>query len=328
MNKKTIGLFLSACCSTYALANDGIGYLSMGGIVLGKTNDIAMKKEVLNISYKKISVDYEFINEGSKTLEETIIFPLPEYTANYGMHDQYYGEPYNFIIEVNGKKVNYTTQVKAIHSSKDITKTLQGLGLTNEQIAYFPMSSPFNIKVKPLTKVQLSSLLKLNLVEQSPSDSDLIPTWSIQASYIWKQSFKPNEMIKVHHAYTPFVAAGPGASYIDKDIIKDYCMDKSFIKGMDKLKISEYIPVYQVSYILKSGNSWKNGIEDFTLNLQKDHSQELVSLCFPGEFKKINPTTLQVHLTNFKPTKDLLIYFANYKNESNDNTESKAIQLK
>ncbi len=30
-------------------ANDGIGYSSGGGIILGKTDSIAMKKEVLNV---------------------------------------------------------------------------------------------------------------------------------------------------------------------------------------------------------------------------------------------------------------------------------------
>jgi len=61
----------------------------------------------------------------------------------------------------------------------------------------------------------------------------------------------------------------------------------------------------------------ENGIEDFTLNLNKDSSDELISLCFPGDFKKINSKTLQLHLTNFKPTNDLLVYFANYNDEKN-----------
>ena len=113
--------------SLNAFANDGIGYSSGGGIILGKTDSIAMKKEVLNVSYKKISVDYEFLNESNKVLEETIIFPLPTYGADFEMSDAYYGEPNNFIIKVNGKNVEYKTQIKATIDEKDITNSLKKL---------------------------------------------------------------------------------------------------------------------------------------------------------------------------------------------------------
>lgn len=323
-------LFLSSLTS---FANDGIAYSSGGGIVLGKTEYISMKKEVLNLSYNKISVDYEFLNESDQDLEQTIIFPLPIYTANYGITDTYYGEPYNFSILVNGKKVDYTTQIKAFNNDKDITSLLKKIGLTQEQIAYYPLNSPFKIKVKPLTKIQFEQLQKMNLLEQS-SDDSLVPTWSVEASYIWKQKFPAHKTLQVHHEYAPFVAAGPGVSYIDKDIEKQFCMDNSFKKALSKIPNPnnipnmEYIPVYQVSYILKTANSWKNGIEDFTLNINKGDAKELVSLCFPGEFKKINPTTLQVHLNNFKPQQDLLVFFANYKKEASNFGGSHPIKLK
>ncbi len=67
----------------------------------------------------------------------------------------------------------------------------------------------------------------------------------------------------------------------------------------------------RVSYILQSGNTWKRGIEDFTLNVIKDSPAALISLCFPGSFNKIDARTYQVHLSNFHPTADLEIYFGN-----------------
>lgn len=309
-----------------AFANDGIGYSSGGGIILGKTDSIAMKKEVLNVSYKKISVDYEFLNESNKVLEETIIFPLPTYGADFEMSDAYYGEPNNFIIKVNGKNVEYKTQIKATIDEKDITNSLKKIGLTDEQIAYFPINSPFKTPVKKLTDNQLKQLISHKFVD----DENHVPLWIVESSYIWKQTFNPGEVLNVHHEYAPFVAAGSGFSYVQEDTIKEFCMDKSFTKSIDKLmKIKNYVPAYQVSYILKSGNSWKNGIEDFTLNINKESSQELVSLCFPGDFKKINANTLQLHLTNFKPKDDLLVYIANYDDEKNSiNLKNKPIKIK
>lgn len=61
-------------------ANDGFGALGAGGIIIGKTNDIAMAKEVLDISYDKIKVDYEFVNESNHDIIETIVFPMPPYS--------------------------------------------------------------------------------------------------------------------------------------------------------------------------------------------------------------------------------------------------------
>ena len=109
--------------------------------------------------------------------------------------------------------------------------------------------------------------------------------------------------------------------------MKTFCMDKSFLNGIKKLKNKDYIPVYHVSYILKSANTWKNGIEDFTLNINKGSSQELVSLCFPGEFEKIAHTTLQIKIKNFKPEQDLLVFFGNYKEESTIYNEPHPIKL-
>jgi len=72
---------LASMLPAMATANDGIAAVGLGGIVFGKTDAIAMKKEVLTISYDKISVDYEFLNESGKDVEETIVFPLPPYSA-------------------------------------------------------------------------------------------------------------------------------------------------------------------------------------------------------------------------------------------------------
>jgi len=64
---------------------------------------------------------------------------------------------------------------------------------------------------------------------------------------------------------------------------------------------------------LKTANTWKNGIDDFTLRIHKGNPDELISFCFPGQFKKIDDTTFESHLRNFNPQADLDIYFANIK---------------
>jgi hypothetical protein len=315
-----IALFALASQLSNALANDGVAALSAGGIIMGKTDAVAMKKEVLNVSYDKISVAYEFLNESVSDVEETIFFPLPEYTADYHGSKEYAGQPSHFEIEVDGKNVNYKTIVAAKMGADDVTKELKQLGLSQEQIAYFPSFSLFGQKVKPLTAKQRQQFKARGLLAQIGGDDAWVPAWSVAIQYVWMQKFPVGRIVKISHRYTPFVSYGPSEFTLGESFNKDYCADKNFLKSWHKLAAEKnrQVVANTVSYILKTGNTWKNGIEDFTLNLIKKDPGELISLCFPGDFKKINPTTLQIHLTNFKPQQDLRVYFGNIENTSGE----------
>lgn len=305
-------LLAAAMLPALAGANDGIAGVSAGGIVFRKTDAIAMKKEVLNVSHKLISVDYEFVNESAQDVEETIVFPLPAYPAVQQFSDSYYGQPNGFSISVNGKPVTFTTRVIALIDEKDSTAELKKIGLTNAQIAFNPEIASM-AKVPPLTKAQIKKLTEAGLYGEL-SDGGLGPLWQIQVNYIWKQRFPVNKVVRVHHAYRPFYSGGPGASHMDKEVAQRYCADKEFFTAYNKIvkrRGNDYLTVAQVSYILKTGNTWKRGIEDFTLNVVKGGPGELVSLCFPGTFKKIDATTYQIRLRNFQPAQDLEVYFGN-----------------
>ncbi|MET3133533.1 hypothetical protein AAKU55_003823 [Oxalobacteraceae bacterium GrIS 1.11] len=301
-------LIQGAPCS----ANDGIAGVGVGGIVFGKTDAIAMKKEVLNVGYDKISVDYDFLNESDADVEETIAFPLPEYAAHYLEMDTYYGQPNDFSIVVDGKTVPFQSVLAAKLDGKDVSAKLRGFGLTDEQIAYYPSFSPFDKKVKPLSARQEKILIENALLAKLADDGSWIPAWTVQIHYVWKQTFPAHQMVHVYHQYRPFVSTNFSSPAADDSFMAPYCADRDFLKAW-KRQASQGGAVLEneVSYILKTGNTWKNGIEDFTLNLVKKKPSELVSLCFPGKFTRINPTTLQVHLKNFKPTQDLEVYFGN-----------------
>jgi len=298
-----------------AQANDGIAGVSAGGIVLRKTDAIAMKKEVLNVSHDLITVDYEFLNESAADVEETIVFPLPAYTAALQPSDTYYGQPDGFSIRVDGKAVPFTSILVALdEAGNDITATLRKVGLTTAQIANTPAFGD-TPKVPPLTTQQKRQLHKLALMtNDGPSGPDE-PTWRVQVNYVWKQKFPTNQVVRVHHAYQPFVDGGPGAWSVDPDFGRRYCADASFLKARGRIAarggMGDAVPAVFVSYILKTANTWKRGIEDFTLNLVKRKPEELISLCFPGTFRKVDSNTLQVRLKNFQPTQDLDIYFGN-----------------
>lgn len=297
---------------TAVLANDGIASVGVGGIVFGKTDSVAMKKEVLTISYDKISVDYEFLNESSKDVEETIVFPLPAYSAVALPSNAYYGEPNGFSILVDGKPVAFKSRLTALtHEGKDVTAQLKKLGLSDTQIANPTVFTNMERSVPPgLTEHQANALVKQGLWNEGLDG----PDWMVKVDYVWTQKFAANKLVRVHHDYRPFVAAGSGSAMYDEpaQFQKNYCVDPGFLavraKTVGKKTLFDGL---DVSYILTTGNTWKRGIEDFTLNIVKRKPDELVSLCFPGTLKKIDALTFQAHLLNFKPAQDLRIHFAN-----------------
>lgn len=320
LRKLALAAAVTLCVAGTAQANDGIGSVTTGGIVFGKTDAVAMKKEVLNVSPALIKVEYEFLNESARDVEETIFFPLPEYQAGYHQSPTYYGQPKDFSIEVDGQPKAYQTRLEAKLDGKDVTARLKALGLSNEQIAYFPSYTLFDKKVAKLTAAQQKALIADDLLAKLDDEENWVPAWSVKIIYQWQQKFPAGKVVRVRHQYAPFIAAGPGASYLGegKEFEQKYCGDKAFYATWNKLAKKQgesgFVNAAWVSYILTTGNTWKNGIEDFTLNLVKEKPDELISLCFPGTFKKINPTTLQVKLRNFRPQQELNVYFGNLDN--------------
>jgi hypothetical protein len=303
---------------TLAQANDSTAGVSAGGIVLRKTDAIAMKKEVLSVSRQVIKVDYEFLNETDADVDETIAFPLPAYPATNRQWQTYYGQPPGFVINVDGKPVKFTTRLEAVLGKRNVTEQLRQAGLSDAQIAYNP--GFHMVKEVPLTPAQKTRLGKLGLYGDQDGEPDS-RLWSVEVNYVWSQKFPAHKVVKVHHAYSPFVDNGPGVSDLKPDFEKRYCADKGFLNAwhhVAKKNKTDSVTAEYVSYILKSGNNWKNGIEDFTLNVIKQDPVELVSLCFPGKFTKVDATTYQVHLTNFHPKEDLAIYFGNLQMNNRD----------
>ena len=70
-------LCLAALAPVSGFANDGFGALSTGGVTISKTDTIALKNEVLDISCDKIHVSYDFVNESDQDEDEIVGICLP-----------------------------------------------------------------------------------------------------------------------------------------------------------------------------------------------------------------------------------------------------------
>ncbi len=316
-------VFMLSIISSSVSGNDGFGALGAGGIIIGKTDDIALLKEVLDIGYDYITVEYEFINESSQDITSTIIFPLPPYpaTPNEGGIVAF-GQPYQFEIYVNGEPVTYETHVRAILNEHDVTETLKSIGFTEQQIAMFPFDETLQnqdhkllIPVSQIVALREHGLLWENL--------DVV-AWDNHVTYQWQQEFPANSRISVRHRYVPFTASGTTSRFSDEQDIADFCPTQEQIERLNALLADEKnrngygdIPGTIVKYILTTANTWKDGIRDFTLRIHTQSPSEVVCLCFKEPLRQISEQVYEIHLQNFTPTSDLNIYFGNVRRKEN-----------
>jgi len=345
---KYILLFISLLVANPCLANDSIGYLGAGGIEFKKTADISMESEVLTISRDLIRVEYEFLNTSSAPIKGTVIFPMPFYGFDKGCSPQHSGQLEGFRLWVDGvQQVTFRT-VRAKLKDKDVTSRLRELGFTDEDIAEYRgvdgnCYSDNTVSTKGVFSENMEILRKEGLVDILKEENAVMatPLWKAAYFYSWDQVFPPKTMVHIVHEYVPFTGAISGLySFADignfkkssQDIVSDFCMSDGEIRAgkniqaritTGTLKIPlEGLAWEKVNYILTTGANWAGPIKDFTLNLKKATKNELVSLCFDGNFNKSDDVTNTSHIRNFVPNRDITAIFffnpldspARYKN--------------
>jgi len=69
-------LFLALILDGAVMANDSEAGKAAGGIRLLKDARISIQKEKLTISQKKVTVEYEFLNETDKDISAIVAFPV------------------------------------------------------------------------------------------------------------------------------------------------------------------------------------------------------------------------------------------------------------
>jgi hypothetical protein len=316
---KMIGAFVLAAflVPLNVHANDGFAALGAGGVTISRSDMVALKREVLDISCDEIHVSYDFVNESGRDEEALVMFPLPPYPADFSESNVIsHGQPSGFTIKVDGRIVTYDTEVKATHKGRDVTEALKAAGLTPQQIARLPFDKTLlNFDHELLIpKEQRDALAKKGLVV------DGVPAWNIHVTYVWKQTFPANTTVHVEHMYRPFTAEGTFGGYPGHTKLGDYCLTEEQVHRLkdlrankEKLNIFSQVPGTNLKYILTTANSWKDGIRDFRLRIHVKAEDEIVGLCFPAEVKRVSATTYEAHMVNFKPTAELSVFFGNAK---------------
>jgi hypothetical protein len=328
-------------------ANDGVAAQGVGGVTIAKTDNIAIKSEVLDISCDRIHVSYDFINESDRDEDTLIMFPLPTYPANIPEYNDYAGQPADFTITVDGRQVKYQTEIKAVVvdyewsgvnkkaiREVDVTDKLKAVGLSDQDIASFRFSTKY-IEGKrgedgyysfPISNDKIQKLEKEGLLAGG-NMGETTPQWETRVTYVWKQLFPAKKVVHVEHSYRPFTSGGATAGFSQYTDGGEFCLSKENViklKSIRKYKknLDAYlnVPGTNVKYTLTTANSWKDGIRHFTLRLHPKSKAEVVSACFPVALVKTSDNVYQAHLNNFHPTEELSVYFGNARSCNGDNS--------
>jgi hypothetical protein len=302
-----------------ALADDSSATLGAGGIVLTKSAAIRMASEDLTISPKRVRVRYTFINDSSKDIDTIVAFPLPD-VDNYELAETAVGTTTNttpnfigFVLKVNGRKLTPHVEEKAIYKDHDVSALVRAQGL------------PLNIvigggyqKLEKLSPAARAALQKADLIEGDPPDP-LHAKWTTRTKFWWHQRFPAGKTVTIEHSYQPVTGQTFFSSYAlsetesEARYTKDYCLDsatKSAIRaGLDAMKRRSgndgLFNQYTTDFILVTANNWKGPIGRFHLTVDKLTADNILSLCWDGDLKKISATRFAASRRNFAPQRDV-----------------------
>jgi hypothetical protein len=308
-----------------AQGNDGAGALGVGGIVVEKSKQLVLNKQVLDIGYDKITADYEYVNKSSKNIRKTISFPLPPYPAL--PHEGgaiAYGQPPHFEVLVNDKPVKYQIKVQALREGKDITGQLKAMGFTERQIAMFPFN---NRSDKPsdlaIPESQIMALRNSGLLDELYNANK--SAWDIHVNYFWRQFFPAKSKVLIKQSYVPFIATRAASVFSSNNkIVKEFCLKSEQTERLAHLLAEDKNPSAHaeidgaiVKYILTNAGSGRDNIREFTLRIHSGSPSEVIALCFEKPLLKISENMFEAKVLKYKPNNEIGIYFGNVKMDWN-----------
>lgn len=281
-----------------------------------------------------VSVKYRFRNESDHDLRATIAFPMPPYrwTDGQTMSDDNQKPVSSFVGLVNGLQVPTKTITKALVRGVDVTEELHKAGLSDIAIQTFAgcrevMNEEGTVKTaSDLTPRQKKVVQRLNR-EEGPC-----PQWKVTSTLLWEQTFPARKEVLVEHRYVPFAGSRytapyqKGREYPAGDVYPmaeaaagkdEACLDADTKRTIDERiealaaggQKMAYVTLHDVEYILGTGRNWRGPIGRFTLKVEKDSAEQIVSLCFPGKPRKADAELLEFVQEDFVPQDKLVVYF-------------------
>ena len=317
-----LGLLASGALATGpALANDTIAEIGIGGLVLGRTDDVEMVREDLHISMDEVKVDYVFRNVTDDAVESIVAFPLPDIDADpyspvalpVGASDNFL----DFFVMVDGRMIEPQLDQRAYSLNIDVTDLLKKHG-----VPLYPYDRDVEAALAKLSPETVKDFVDRDILQVETIDDgsgereERNANWSLRSAYWWKSSFPAGKDIAVSHRYKPAVGGTSSLTFysdgkFNDDALKEYetryCVDDAFKAAVRKVAGSTPFTESHLKYVLTTGGNWSAGsIAEFKLTVDKGDARNLVSFCGEG-VRKVGPTTFEMTKKDFRPDEDLEI---------------------
>lgn len=300
-----------------AAANDSTASMGAGGLVLRRTDGIAMLSEDLYLSAREVRVAYRFLNHTDQDIETIVAFPMPDIEPGYHgdmggrLEDPAHLVP--FITWVGDRAVRTEVEFKAVLNGVDVTDRLRAAGLPLGPHAQATWDA-----VHALPEAVRRDLIADGLLDagQEPDVSSdvILPAWTLKTTHYWTQWFPAGEEVGITHLYAPAIGGSAGtlvgepeADFPEAmaDYRNDYCLDDAVIQAVTRRRAAgTYFFETWLDYILTTGANWSGPIRDFRLVVDKGSPDNLVSFCAEG-VRRIGPTQFEVRHTDYVPARDL-----------------------
>ncbi|TIM34097.1 MAG: DUF4424 domain-containing protein [Mesorhizobium sp.] len=316
----TAALALSA---TPVFANDSIAELGTGGLILSRSDAVAMESEDLYISPEKVTVDYAFRNITDKDVDAIVAFPMPDIEGDPnempaipdGQSDNFLG----FEVTIDGVAAKPQLEQKAFALGIDISADLE-----SQNVPFYPFGDAARAALAKLPQAVADDWVDRGLIIEDTADDGSgmktvhVPFWQLRSTYWWRSTFPANKAVRVAHRYKPSVGGTSSVSFFYDGQFQGqyaayktrYCMDGTFENAIRKAAKGnpDGTPRYfenRIAYVLTTGGNWATGsIGKFKLTIDKGDPKNLVSFC--GEnVRKVGPTRFEMTAENFYPEHDI-----------------------
>ncbi|TIP89371.1 MAG: DUF4424 domain-containing protein [Mesorhizobium sp.] len=316
----TAALALSA---TPVFANDSIAELGTGGLILSRSDAVAMESEDLYISPEKVTIDYVFRNNTDKDVDAIIAFPMPDIEGDpnempaipAGQSDNFLG----FEVTIDGVAAKPQLEQKAFALGIDVSADLK-----SQNVPFYPFGDAARAALEKLPQAVADDWVDRGLIIEDTTDDGsgmktvYVPFWQLRSTYWWRSTFPANSAVHVAHRYKPSVGGTSSVSFFYDGQFQGqyaayktrYCMDGTFENVIRKAAKSnpDGTPRYfenRIAYVLTTGGNWATGsIGKFKLTVDKGDPKNLVSFC--GEnVRKVGSTRFEMTAENFYPEHDI-----------------------
>ncbi|MER8482293.1 DUF4424 domain-containing protein [Mesorhizobium sp. M1322] len=316
----TTALALSA---TPVFANDSIAELGTGGLILSRSDAVAMESEDLYISPGQVTVDYVFRNNTDKDVDAIVAFPMPDIEGDPnempaipdGQSDNFLG----FEVTIEGVAAKPQLEQKAFALGIDISADLKA-----QNVPFYPFGDAAREALAKLPQAVADDWVDRGLIIEDTADDGsgmktvYVPFWQLRSTYWWRSTFPANRAVHVAHRYKPSVGGTSSVSFFYDGQFQGqyaayktrYCMDGTFENAIRKAAKGnpDGTPRYfenRIAYILTTGGNWATGaIGKFKLTIDKGDPKNMVSFC--GEnVRKVGPTRFEMTAENFYPEHDI-----------------------